>query len=224
MDDPRSSPPPADASAAGHPAWLVILLVLLPLGGLAAAIAILLIGPPDGASDDQAARQASYPSPPPVTFVVPTPAPTATPTPGLVGQPMPHIDLTTLDGAPLELPEDAAGEIVFLNFWATWCAPCEAEMPALQQLEDTRGDEGVRVIAVTDPESGQTEADIHDFIERHDLSLTVALSSDLALYQTFNVLQIPVTYIIDGAGVVRYQHIGELKPEDIEHYVAELLA
>ncbi len=222
MDDPRSRPQ-ADTPPAGYPAWLVILLVLLPLGGIGAAIAVLLIGPPDGASDDPA-QQASYPTPPPVTFIVPTPAPTATPAPGLVGQPMPHISLTTLDGAPLHLPEDAAGEIVFLNFWATWCVPCEAEMPALQQLQDTRGDEGVRVIAVTDPESGQTEADIHDFIDRHDLSLTVALSTDLALYQAFNVLQIPMTYIIDGAGVVRYQHIGELEPEDIEHYVAELLA
>ena len=80
----------------------------------------------------------------------------------------------------------------------------------------------MRVIGITDPASGQTEDDIRAFVDLYDLSLTVALSSDLALYQRFNVLQIPMTLVIDRAGIVRFRHIGELEPDDIATYLDRL--
>lgn len=196
-------------------------LLLLPLGGLIAAALIVLSGGDNGGGEG--GGSASYPSPAPVTFIPPTPLPSETAVPSLIDQPLPAFGLSTLDGESISLPDSAAGRIVFLNFWATWCVPCEEEMPALQQMQDGHAADGVEVIAVTDPTSGQTEDDIRAFIEDHDLSLTVALSSDLALYQTFNVLQIPITYIIDRDGTVRARHIGPLTSEDIEAYLAELL-
>ncbi|WP_162909589.1 TlpA family protein disulfide reductase [Aggregatilinea lenta] len=202
------------------PGWL--LLLVLPLGG---AIAALLIITLSGGEDEggSATAAASYPSPAPVTFIPPTPLPAATAVPSLIDQPLPTFSLSTLDGDTISLPESVAGKVVFLNFWATWCVPCEEEMPALQQLQDAHGADGVEVISVTDPTSGQTEDDIRAFIDEHDLSLTVALSSELALYQTFNVLQIPITYIIDRDGTVRDYHIGALTPDDIDAYLEELL-
>lgn len=163
-----------------------------------------------------------FPSPPPVTFVSPTPLPTPTPPPSLVGQPAPAFTLTLLNGEQVRL--DAPGSaLTLLNFWATWCAPCAAEMPLLQQTSDAYAGQGVRVIAVTDPDAGQTEDEVHAFLAEYDLTLPVALETDQALYAAFNVAGIPVTYILDAQGVIRAQHIGELHDHDIEHYLDELL-
>jgi peroxiredoxin len=95
-------------------------------------------------------------------------------------------------------------------------------MPALQKLQNEHGSEGVRVIAVTEPTSGQTEDDIRAFLKTYDLTLTVALSSDAALYQQFGVEEIPITFIIDRAGMVRYRHIGALTVSDITGYLTQL--
>jgi len=175
--------------------------------------------------DDQPESQnITYPSPPPVTFIPPTPLPlpTATPDPRL-GQPLPEVTFDTLDGEPIRL-RDLEGQIVFLNFWATWCDPCRAEMSLLQRLQDEHGEEGVRVIALTDPLSGQTEDDIREFVDSFDLTLTVALSSDLAFYDAVQVWQIPTTIIMDRRGIVRFIHVGELHPEDIGWYLDRLNA
>lgn len=96
-------------------------------------------------------------------------------------------------------------------------------MPLLQQVAETRRDDGVQVIAVTDPNAGQTEGEVRTFLTERDLTLPVALETDPALYTAFNVAQIPMTYILDAQGVVRAQHIGELHAGDIEHYLDDLL-
>lgn len=201
--------------------WLP--LAILPLVGILAA-ALIILSTRDG-DGDSGAPAASFPSPPPVTFVPPTPRPTAPPTvvpaaDTLIDEPVPDITLTTLDGGEVRL-RDLAGQVVFLNFWATWCEPCQREMPALQDVLDARGD-AVRVIGITDPDQGQTEDDIRAFVETRDLTLTVALSSDLALYQRFSVLQIPMTFVIDREGIVRFRHIGEIEPDDIAGYLDRL--
>ena len=203
--------------------WLP--LAILPLAGILAAALIILNARDD--AGDSGASIASFPSPPAVTFVPPTPRPTLPPTvapasDSLIDAPAPDFTLATLDGDTVRL-HDLAGRITFLNFWATWCEPCQREMPALQTLLDERGDE-VRVIAVTDPAQGQTEDDIRAFVDAYDLSLTVALSSDLALYQRFGVLQIPMTFVIDREGIVRFRHIGEIEPDDIAAYLDRLAA
>ena len=205
----------------GAPQWLPLAILLL---AAILAAALIILSTRNGESDS-GAPAASFPSPPPVTFVPPTPRPTLPPTvvaaaDNLIDEPVPDFTLTTLDGETIHLP-DLAGKIVFLNFWATWCEPCQREMPALQTLLDERGGD-VRVIGITDPASGQTEDDIRAFVDLYDLSLTVALSSDLALYQRFNVLQIPMTLVIDRAGIVRFRHIGELEPDDIATYLDRL--
>jgi len=168
-----------------------------------------------------------YPTPAPVTFIPPTRyagTPRATilhAHESVIGEPVPDFTLSTLDGGTLRL-RDLRGQIVFLNFWATWCAPCQNEMPELQKIEEEHRAEGVRVVAVTDPTDGQTEDGIRTFLLRLNLKLTVALSSDLDLYEQFGVAQIPTTFIIDRAGIVREEHIGELRPDDITAYLDEL--
>jgi cytochrome c biogenesis protein CcmG/thiol:disulfide interchange protein DsbE len=202
--------------------WLPLLI--LPLGGVATAI--LIVMSTNGSDVTRPLSVSDYPSPPPVTFIPPTPRPTLRPTvppaqESVLEKPLPDLTLTALDGSPIHLA-DFKDQIVFLNFWATWCVPCQDEMPALQKLQDEHGAEGIRVIAVTDPTSGQTEDDIRTFVSTYHLTLTVALSSDIALYQQFGVAQIPITFIIDRAGIVRYRHIGAMNADDIATYLERL--
>jgi thiol-disulfide isomerase/thioredoxin len=172
-------------------------------------------------TDDPPERRAArtiYPTPAPVTFIPPTPLPpTITPTDPVVAHPIPDVTLATLDGDPIRL-RDLAGDVVFLNFWATWCAPCREEMPELQAFQEAHDAEGVRVIAVTDPTDGQTEAEIRAFVAEYGLTFTIALSSDASFYDQFGVMPIPTTLIIDRAGVVRARHIGELHDHDMVAY------
>lgn len=216
---PERPPPPTPRS------WLRWLpLVVLPLGGMiAAALLILTADDSDPAEPGAAAQRAT---PPPVTFVSPTPPPVtptdSTPAAGsLLDQPAPAFALTTLDGATLDLPT-LRGEIVFLNFWATWCPPCRTEMPALQTLHEQGAAAGVRVIAVTNPFDGQTEADVRDFAADFALTLPIAIEDDLDFYRAYGVLQLPTTFLIDRDGVVRYRHLGELTPALIDDYLAQL--
>jgi thiol-disulfide isomerase/thioredoxin len=161
-----------------------------------------------------------YPTPAPVTFIPPTRLPFPSPTPdSRIGQPVPDVVLETLDGQPIHLHNLMDGKIVFLNFWATWCEPCREEMPALQKLQDEYGSDGVRVIAITDPTSSQTEEDIRAFVADDHLSLTIGLSSDVAWYQQLGVLQVPTTFVTDRQGIIRAVHIGPLHPEDITAYL-----
>ncbi|MBN1200750.1 MAG: TlpA family protein disulfide reductase [Anaerolineae bacterium] len=203
--------------------WLALGLLLM-LAWIGAVLAILAWDDPQ--PDQPTTRAAAYPSPPPITFVSPTPYPTdpATAIPvseALDGQPAPDVTLTTLDGEPVRL-HDLAGQIVFLNVWATWCEPCRAEMPALQALVDEYSAGGVQVIAVTDPTAGQTEADVRAFVDDFGLTLTVALSSDHDLYHALGAEQIPTTVIIDRAGTMRARHIGPLDADAIAGYLDTL--
>ncbi len=202
----------------------LLILLILPVGGIIAAVLIVLNDSAPG--DDPAAPVAAYPTPPPVTFIPPTLRPTVPATippaqESIIGAHLPDITLTALDGGSIDL-HDLEGDIIFLNFWATWCVPCQEEMPALQALEDEQHAQGVRVVGVTDPTAGQTEEDIRAFLERYDITFAVGLSAEIALYQQFGVAQIPITFIIDRQGTVRFRHIGVLNASDIVLYLAEL--
>ena len=218
-----SDPPPkAPQNQRRAPGWLPLLA--LPVLGLFAAV-ILIAAQDDVASTNDNSADV-FASPPPVTFVPPSPDPpgeTDVPAEGsVIGGKAPAFTLTTLDGASLQL-DALDGRIVFLNFWASWCEPCTREMPALQALQDAFPPDRVLVIGVTDPEAGQTEQAIRDFLDENEITFTIALTSDLVFYQRFNVLQIPVTYIIDRQGVVRFRHLGELEPDDVQSYLNQLV-
>jgi peroxiredoxin len=199
--------------------WLPF--AVLPLVGILAAGLILALSLDDEGEAGGDLSAARFPTPAPVTFIPPTPRPTPTPpADAVIDQPAPDFVLATLDGGSVHL-HDLQGQVVFLNFWATWCEPCRKEMPVLQALEDRDESDQIRVIAVADPET-DPEADIRAFVERYEIRFTIGLSSDLALYQHYDVLQIPMTYIIDRAGIVRFRHLGALDEDLISDYLGQL--
>ncbi len=200
------------------------LFLALPLIGIAGAISVLLVNTDDPNNTQPTAESGSFPTPKPVTFIPPTALPTAVPSPqvDIVGQQVPDVTLATLDNSQTVKLLDEEANILFLNFWATWCAPCIEEMPMLQDLAVNHAQDGVRVIAVTDPAAGQTLDDIQAFVAEYNLTFTIALSSDEDFYHYFEAHQIPMTFVIDRAGVIQYRHIGPLTAEDIDQYLSAL--
>lgn len=214
----ESSPNGSSSRRQFSPLWL---FALFPLVSLLIAL-FTLLGSSDSENESDN-RAGSFPSPLPVTFIPPTRLPTLPPTIlpaefSVLEQPVPDMAVTSLQGETIRF-RAFEGQIIFLNFWATWCEPCREEMPELQALRDNHGANGVYVIGVTDPAYGQTEADVRAFVEQYQITFAVALSSDADFYSRFGVAALPLTFIIDRAGIVRYRHIGALTAEDIRVYL-----
>jgi thiol-disulfide isomerase/thioredoxin len=116
--------------------------------------------------------------------------------------------LTRLDGTAFDA-ESLRGHVVFLNFWATWCGPCHAEMPAIQRLYDrTRGD-SVAFAAVSD-EKGET---ITAFLKKNTYSFPVyrIAGKPPGVYQTSGI---PATFILAPDGRIAFKHTGAARWDD----------
>ncbi|MEM1126536.1 MAG: TlpA disulfide reductase family protein [Bacteroidota bacterium] len=122
------------------------------------------------------------------------------------------------DEAPLQI-EDYRGQVVLLNFWATWCPPCLEELPALNRLQTTYAANGLVVITISD----EPRASVLDFQERRLALDTVSgLVSDPALLpQAYREMLRgrPVTYVIDTDGIIQAIEIGERSYEEFEALV-----
>ncbi|WP_018872402.1 TlpA disulfide reductase family protein [Thioalkalivibrio sp. ALJ16] len=130
--------------------------------------------------------------------------------------------LSTLDepvpAPPLERPdlqgdthrlEDYRGEVVLINFWASWCPPCVHEMPSMQLLEDELRDEGFRILAVN---LGEDEDTIRRFIEDEvQTDFTILLDPEQASLSDWRAMAYPTSYVIDRQGQVRYYLFGAIE-------------
>ena len=120
-------------------------------------------------------------------------------------RPLPALALTTLDGVPWTLSE-RAGQAVLLNFWASWCEPCRAEMPALQRLAERQAAEGLQVRAVNFRESPDT---VRRFMAREGMGLPVLLDADGSAAKSLGIGIFPTTVAIDRRGRIRFTVTGE---------------
>ncbi len=133
-------------------------------------------------------------------------ATTALPPAPALGHPAPAFTLPSLTGGDLALA-DLAGRPVVLNFWASWCGPCRAEMPELQRLHDRLGEAGVAVVGVNQGESPETAA---AYLQALGLSFPVALDQRTGVSQQYLVNSLPTTFFIDRDGVIRSTFIGAM--------------
>lgn len=120
-------------------------------------------------------------------------------------KPVPALQLTDLSGKVWRLA-DMRGKVVLLNFWASWCEPCRAEMPSLQRLADQHPQDLV-VLAVNLKESTQT---VQQFVQRTALTLPVLPDPQGATARAWGVTVFPSTVLIDAQGKVRRVVQGEL--------------
>ncbi len=135
-----------------------------------------------------------------------------------IGKPVPDFVLQDLHGNPITL-SDFRGKTIVLNFWATWCPPCRAEMPDLQEVYDQRLDQDDLVVLAVDLLSEDNTSAVADFIEEFALTFPVVLAADESVVERYGVRGLPATFFIDRDGVLRSRNLGpvfgDLLPDGI---------
>lgn len=130
----------------------------------------------------------------------------------LIGQAVPKFTLpAAIPGRPgLDSASLAQGKPRIVNIFASWCVPCIAEAPQL--IEIARRGVPIDAIAIRD-----TPADIADFLARHgDPYRSIALDKNSAVQLALGSSGVPETFIVDGKGIIRHQHIGDIRPENVD--------
>jgi peroxiredoxin len=117
-----------------------------------------------------------------------------------VGDTAPDFTLKNIQGNNLNLAEQR-GEIILINFWASWCGPCRKEMPVLQKLQDKYQDLGVQVWGINVEQENQAGK---DFLADLDLRFPIFFDQTNALSQNYQVEAMPTTVMIDRDGKVRH--------------------
>src|ERR1700734_3224041 len=110
--------------------------------------------------------------------------------------------LKTLDGDPVALAQ-TRGQVVVLDFWATWCPPCRAELPSIEKLR-TEFAGHVQFFGVNDEDSGI----VKNFLKKNSYELTVLMDGKREVHRQYGVSAIPTMFIIDKQGVIREHLIG----------------
>ena len=132
----------------------------------------------------------------------------------------PKLSLENLDGQTESLA-DYGDRVVLVNNWATWCPPCEAEMPTLAAYYNEHKSEGFIIIAI---EAGDPVDVVAPFVQTYHLEFPVWLDPNGASLRAFGNGTLPNSYVIDRAGTVRYAWTGEINKAMLEKYVTPLLA
>ena len=135
--------------------------------------------------------------------------------------PAPSLVLEDIDGRRHRL-SDLRGQVVVVNFWATWCPPCIAEMPAIQRMYDALRDHGLAVLAVN---AGQSAEAIRRFVTDFEPTLTFPLlrDADGDAFAQWGVRGLPQTFVVDGAGRLAYRAEGARRM-DSPHIMGRLRA
>ena len=134
------------------------------------------------------------------------------------GQIAPDFMLKTLDGEEVTL-SDFRGQPVIINFWATWCPPCRAEMPDFERIYES---EDVEILAVNLTESERNTQVVHDFIEELDLTFLIPMDEDSTINDGYNVAAYPTSYMIDSEGRVQFVARGAINYDILQRELAKL--
>ncbi len=131
-------------------------------------------------------------------------------------QPAPDFELDSLDGDAVSL-SDFAGDVVVVNFWATWCQPCLQEMPFFSQFQDTYGDDGLTILAIT-TDGPETLAEVRTTVRRGRWSMTVLLDQEGDVASILNPRGTnPYTLFIDRNGNIAQTHEGYAAGDEVEY-------
>ncbi|MBO8155117.1 MAG: TlpA family protein disulfide reductase [Bacillaceae bacterium] len=137
------------------------------------------------------------------------------------GDAAPDFTLESLAGEEVSL-SDFRGKKVFLNFWASWCPPCRAEMPEMQEFHEKYGDEVV-IIAVNATGTERSLDVVKEYVEKNNYTFTILLDKDLKVNATYQALSLPTTYYINSEGIIQFpRKIGPMDFDMMKNYMEEL--
>jgi cytochrome c biogenesis protein CcmG/thiol:disulfide interchange protein DsbE len=125
------------------------------------------------------------------------------------GELAPDFTLALMDGSEVRLA-DLRGQVVVLNFWASWCSPCRREAPALQRVWEAYQDRGVAFVGLTYRDAeGASSA----FIEEYGITYANGVDEKGRISRDYGVTAVPETYIVDREGRVAWFQVGEVREE-----------
>jgi peroxiredoxin len=120
--------------------------------------------------------------------------------------PAPAFELPDLEGRMVSLAEQR-GRVVFINLWATWCAPCRTEAPALERLYRELGGQGFEVLAISIDDADQREA-VESFRDEFQLTFPILLDPGRVAYAAYQATGVPETFVVDAEGRIAEWFIG----------------
>jgi peroxiredoxin len=152
------------------------------------------------------------------------------PIPGLqVGKVAPELAGTAGDGSPFKLTDtdghpvqlaDLRGRAVWLNFWASWCPPCQSETPNLRAMDARYKNRGLSLIAI---QVQQTSEEGRAYAARYGLLYTIGEDVSAAVFRTYRVYALPTQFFIDPAGVIRAVVNGPLDEAGASRLIESIL-
>lgn len=144
-------------------------------------------------------------------------------------QPLPAVDFTLTDqfGNTHSL-SDYKGKTIFLNFWATWCPPCRAEMPDIQKIYetyDTEGDDALIVLGVAAPDyaNEKNEEGVKKFLEENGYTYPVLMDTNAELFTAYGIFSYPTTFMIDRDGNIFGYVSGQLSEDNIRSIIEQTM-
>lgn len=140
----------------------------------------------------------------------------------MVGKKAPDFTLKDLAGNSVSLSA-FKGKVILLNFWASWCPPCRAEMPTINKLNELLKNRGFVVLAVS---TDRSIYDVKDYISKNPVNFTVLMDYNLSVSRNlYKVFMMPTTFLIDRKGIIVKKYFGEQdwsRPEMIKE-IEEIL-
>ncbi|MCY9004759.1 thiol-disulfide oxidoreductase ResA [Peribacillus frigoritolerans] len=134
------------------------------------------------------------------------------------GSDAPNFVLTDMEGKEHKL-SDYKGKGVFLNFWGTYCKPCEYEMPYMENQYKNFKDQGVEILAVN---VGESDYSVNNFITKHDLTFPVMIDKGREVENAYRVDILPVSFLVDKEGKVIDIITGALTEESIQKHMERI--
>lgn len=132
------------------------------------------------------------------------------------GDSLPDLASFELEG---KLPESLKGQVILLDFWASWCAPCRSSFPVMEALSKEFGGRGLTIIAVSVDEK---RANMQEFLKSAQVSFTVVGDARHKLVATADIRSMPTSFLIDRAGKIRFVHAGFDAERTRREYVKEI--
>lgn len=126
--------------------------------------------------------------------------------------------LLDLEGNKVSL-SDYKGKKIFLNFWATWCPPCKAEMPNIEKVYQDTKDSDLVILAV---EIGEPLETVKSFIDKNEYNFNVLLDIDQSVASSYNISSIPTSYFIDEEGYIIAKRVGGMNKDQMMDYIENM--
>lgn len=136
-----------------------------------------------------------------------------------VGDTAPDFVLIDMNGERHKL-SDYRGQGVFLNFWGTWCKPCEREFPLMDKQYKKVKDNGLQILAVN---IGESDFKVQKYIDRKGLSFPVLIDKNKSVMETYNINPLPTTFLVNPEGKIEKIITGEMSEESIKRYMQQIM-